>query len=435
MLTHALRAALVAALVSTVHMELFPEERPRTVRLDALVQEVLEHNQELKRYEREVTAAKGELVAAGSWENPEIETSLGRKELHERDGGLAGEGAAWSVAVAQTFEYPGRIALRKAIANGQLRLAQLAVQQFRQALAAKARLMGFELLGKQELAKAARQVSARAQELMSTLLQREPAGVAPLLEMRIIQASVLALRREALEAEKEAQSALFALNQLQGSPLSTVVEIAPTEIKLPRLPNPGWLVARAATDNLELQMQQVELESQGFKVALSKNERWPSIKVAPFYEEERAGEKEHTVGVSLSLPLPVWHQNSGNIAASRAREEQAQAALALTQRRVEQEVREKATAYELLLAEMARWSPKIADELREAALLGDKHYRLGALPVATYVEIQEGYLSSLKIINQTRAEALAAVQQLELMTGAALLEVREVTSPSRGEEK
>jgi hypothetical protein len=54
-------------------------------------------------------------------------------------GVLAGEGTAWGVSVTQTFEWPGRIALRKALANQQVELAELGLARYRAALSAAGR--------------------------------------------------------------------------------------------------------------------------------------------------------------------------------------------------------------------------------------------------------------------------------------------------------
>ena len=61
-------------------------------------------------------------------------------------GGPTAEGVAWSVSVRQTFEWPGRIPLRKAIANQQIQLAELGFAQFKAALAARTRSLAFRLV-------------------------------------------------------------------------------------------------------------------------------------------------------------------------------------------------------------------------------------------------------------------------------------------------
>jgi outer membrane protein, heavy metal efflux system len=75
-------------------------------------------------------------------------------------------------------------------------------------------------------------------------------------------------------------------------------------------------------------------------------------------------------------------------------------------------------SYELHRKEMERWNPRIADELRAAAELADRHYRLGAVPLATYLEVQSSYLDALDAIYSTRADALQAAAELERLTGS-----------------
>src|SRR5213594_1271688 len=109
------------------------------VGVDALVADVLEHNPELNFYRAEIAAAKGERQTAATWANPEVACTVGDKRV--TDGSFVGEGVAWSVSVRQPFEWPGRIPLRKAIANHQMQLAELGFAQFRAALAARTRTL------------------------------------------------------------------------------------------------------------------------------------------------------------------------------------------------------------------------------------------------------------------------------------------------------
>lgn len=391
---------------------------PAPLTLDALVAQALAENPELKFYEAEIAAAKGERKAAGAWANPEIAGELGRKRVR---GDVSAEGTAWAVSVQQTFEWPGRISLRKAIADRQVQLADAGLDQFRAALATEVRKRAFALFTSQRRAEATREVSTRGEELVATLVQREPAGVTPLLETRAIEASVIKLRRDASEAAQEAQGALYELNQLRGLPIQMPLTIADVTLHFADLPVADELIRRAARGNFTLRQREIELAQQGFKVRLSENEAWPSVTVGPQFSQEKAGDKETIAGVGVSLPLPLWNRNTGNIEAAKARELQAQTSLRLAQREVERKIREQAAAYELHRKEMARWNPKVAEQLREAATLADRHYRLGAVPLATYLEVQSSYLEALEAIYATQADALNAQAELELLTGAKLI--------------
>ena len=374
----------------------------KAITLDALVAQALAENPELKFYEAEIAAAKGERKTAGTWANPNVSSEIGRKRVR---GDISAEGTTWAVSIEQTFEWPGRISLRKAIADRQVQLAETGLEQFRAALSAEVRRRGFALYAGQRKADAAREVAARGEELVATLVQREPAGVAPLLETRAIKAAVIKRRRSASEAEQGAQSALFELNQLRGRSIATPLTLADFSPAFAELPPVAELIRRAAHGNFEMRQRELEFTQQGFKVKLAQNEAWPSITVGPQFSQERASDKETKAGLGVSIPVPLWNRNTGGIATAKARELQAQTSLRVAQREVERKLREQAGAYELHRREMARWNPKVADQLREAAALADRHYRLGAVPLATYLEVQSSYLEALEAIFSTQADA------------------------------
>ena len=177
------------------------------------------------------------------------------------------------------------------------------------------------------------------------------------------------------------------------------------------------LVAMARTNNFELRVRAVELAQQGLRVDLAKNERFPAISVGPSISEERAGERERIIGVGVSLPLPLWSRNKGNIEAAVARQMQAEVSLNVTERAVERKVVEAALTFETKRREMARWRPDSAQHFKDAAELADRHYRLGAVPISTYVELQKQYLEAVEGLLDTKKEALEAASQLELLTG------------------
>jgi len=389
--------------------------------LEALVTEVLRDNAELAFYREEVAAAKAGRKSAAQWSNPEITGAIGSKRVWERGGGATlGDGAAWSVSVAQAFEWPGRLALRKAIANGQITLAQLGLDQFRAALAARARSLGYSVLVAQEKAEAAAEVAGRFQALLGVLVQREPAGVTPVLDQRIVEAATITLTRRASQSAQALRLALIELNQLRGQPPTAPLRLAGTTVLGTNLPALNILLAAAATNNFDIRMREAELNQQGFRVQLSQNERWPKVTLAPFYSAETANDEQRIVGLEVTVPVPLWNRNKGSIEAAQARLQQAEASLRVACRKVERQVADHAVGLESMLTEMAEWRPDVQKQLREAAELADRHYRLGAVPVTTYIDMQLRYLDALEVMLDTRREALEHRQQLELLTGQPL---------------
>ena len=385
----------------------------------ALVRQALANNPELKFYTAEIAAAKGTLKTAGTIRNPELNTEAGYKNARDNFGGPSGEGATWSVSVNQTFEYPGRIALRKAIAKGDANLAELHLQQFRLTLAARVRTLAYSISIAQERSIASREVADRFQALSDVLAQRPPAGVTPLLETRIIDANTLNFRRQELEAALAAKTAVAELNQLCGRPATAALQVNADNLNLLQM-SLQTLVNAARTNAFDIRIRQRELAQQGFKVALARNERFPAIAVGPYYSQENAADKEQRAGIGISLPLPFWDRNIGNIETSKARLEQAQASLLVAQRDVERRVTQSAATFEMKREQIANWQADTVAKFREAAELADRNYRLGAVALPIYLETQKQYLEIVSALHEMKKDALQAAQELEILTGLSL---------------
>jgi cobalt-zinc-cadmium efflux system outer membrane protein len=388
-----------------------------TSTIESLVAETVANNPELKFYEAEIAAARAGHEAAGLLANPELGAEVGHKSATALSGVSLGDGPAWQVSVKQTFEWPGRQGLRKAIANSDVELAELGLARFRADLAARARLLGHDLYAAQEQAAATREVAHRFEALLDVLTQRDPAGLAPQLEKRIIEATALTLQRRASAAELSVRTALLELNQLRGVSPQTPIQIAPAKLAFRPADTLEALLEQARTNNFDLRMRAAELTQQGFRVDLEKNERFPAFSVAPFYSEERAADKERIYGLGLTIPLPLWNRNAANVAASQARQQQAETMILVAQREVERKLAASVLAYETKLAEMAEWHADSLNQFRDAAALADRHYRLGAVPVTTYVELQRQYLEAVDALLQTQRDALVSASEIESLTG------------------
>lgn len=390
--------------------------------LEAVVAEVLEHNPEVNFYNTEIAAARGEARTAAQWINPEFSTSIGSKRV--TGGSLAQEGVAWSVSIRQTFEWPGRIPLRKAIANQQRALAELGFAQFKAALAVHTRIAAFALFAAQQKTEAAQEVANRFHTLREVLVQRDVAGVTPELELRILEATEITLLRKVSEAAVAEQTATLELNQLRGQPWQREIAITPVDLTFTAAPEPHALLVAAQRNNFELRMRQVELAQQGFKVSLAQKDQYPSFTVGPYFSQERAGDHERQIGLGLEIPLPLWNRNEGSIETALARQQQAETSLLVAHRAIEKRVMETALIYKTKLTEMAKWRPESVPEFRKAAALADRHYRLGAVPLSIYVELQKQYLDAVEALVDTKREALDAGQHLELLTGLDIHAVR-----------
>ncbi|MBK8477318.1 MAG: TolC family protein [Opitutaceae bacterium] len=386
------------------------------VPVEALVAEISAGHPELRYFEAELAAARAGVRGVASVA-PELSVELGRKRVRAAGGELVGEGTAWSVSLAQTFEWPGRLALRKAVAGREVALAEVGLARFRAALESRARGLAYGLHAAGTKAAAIREVADRFASLKETFLAREPGGLTPLLETRAIEAQELVLQRRATAAELELQSALLELNQLRGLAPDTALVLAPSAPLFGDAPELSALLAAARENNFEFRSRRLELERQGYALRLARHERYPAVTVSPYYASEGGDGRETTVGVGLSLPLPVTRTPRAGVDAAEARRIQAEATVRTAQRELERDVTLAAQTFVAKVEEIRTWSPESVSKFREAAATADRHYRLGAVPLGTYLELQSAYLEATEALLDTQAEALAAGLRLQLLTG------------------
>ncbi len=380
-----------------------------------LVAEALQKNPEVRFYEAEIAAARGGRQTAGQLTNPELSTELGGMSLAQ-----AKEGLVWRASILQVFDFPGRMSLRKAIADRDITLAELGLQQFKSQLANEVRARAGDVILLKRKEDAARSVRARLESLIEVLVQRDTGSVSALLERRILEATLLTSDRTLTDASKLVREATATLAVLCGRGPDQPIQLSGVFTSFPTVPHLESLKQQAAQSNFDLQQKRLNVAKQGLKIDLSKSDRWGNITFGPYMAGQHAGGTQIEGGFVVSIPLPLWNKNKGNIAAEEARTQQAEALLLATLRDLERDLAVARSAYLSELDALSRWRPESEKQFSDAAAEADRHYRLGAVPAATYVEMQRGYLDAMDSLIESRRNAWKHRMEIEHLTGTAL---------------
>lgn len=388
------------------------------VSIDALARDVVTNNPERRFYVQQIGLAGAERDAAGRLPDPEVTVEFGERRAGDPvTGAPTGDGLAYSVSIVQPIDFAGRAALRRAIAAHQIDLARIGLAQFDATLASRARSLGYALFAADEKASAARDVAARMRALAKVMIARDPAGPAPALDAAILEAGAITAERNAAAADADANAILYELNQLRGAPFSARIRIVRPDIALPVLPAAERMTQEVNANNFELQSLRAQLQQQGLRVDLARKQRAPTVAVGPYYDHSRSDNRETNYGLRLTTTLPVWNSQAAGVAQEQSRQAQADATLIGAQRRIERQVYEQAALYDAKRGALARWPADAPARFAGAAASADSNFRLGAIPVATYVEMQRQYLDALSAVLDTRREALEAMLQLRALNG------------------
>lgn len=409
--------ALVAGVVTPVATQA-QTATSTAISLDRLAQDVIANNPERQFYQRQIETAGIERTAAGRWADPETVVEFGQRRAGDRvTGAPIGDGLTYAVSVVQPIEFGGRIALRRAIAERQIDLAKLGLQQFDATLAARARTLGYTLFAADEKAGVARDVAERMRNLARVIVSRDPAGPAPRLEAASLQAGAISAERTAAIADAEANSALYELNQLRGAPFAARIRIIRPDMTLPDLPSGAVLAEHADANNFELKALRAQFAQQGLRVDLARKARIPIVGVGPYYDHARSDIRETNYGVRLSTTLPLWNRQAGEVAVEQGRQAQANATLINAERRIERDVFDQAAQYDAKREALAKWNGASARSFADAAQDANRNYQLGAIPLTIYMQMQQSYIDATNALLDTRREALDALLMLRALNG------------------
>jgi cobalt-zinc-cadmium efflux system outer membrane protein len=406
---------ILSAALLTSSASLLPARDSTAVTSGDLVAEALQKNPEVRFYEAEIAAARGGRQSASQLANPELTTEMGGMSLAAQKDGLV-----WRAQILQTFDFPGRMSLRKAIADRDITLAELGLFQFKSQLSNEVRARAGDVLLLKRKEDAARSVRERLEALIDVLVQRDTGSVSALLERRILEATLLTSDRTLTDASKQVREAMATLAVLCGRGPDQAIQLSGAVTSFPSAPQMETLKQQAARTNFDLQQKRLNVAKQGLKIDLTKSERWGNITFGPYMAGQHAGGTQIEGGFAFSIPLPLWNKNKGNVAAEEARTQQAEALLLATLRDLERDLSVQRSAYLAELDALSRWRPESEKQFADAAAEADRHYRLGAVPAATYVEMQRGYLDAMDSLIESRRNAWKHRMEIERLTGTAL---------------
>jgi cobalt-zinc-cadmium efflux system outer membrane protein len=277
--------------------------------------------------------------------------------------------------------------------------------------------LGYRLFAAGERADAAAAVAGRMRSLAAVLVARDPAGPAPRLEAAVLEASAINAERIAAEAQASYNAILYELNGLRGQPFPARLRILRPPMAPPLLPDVTVLADRLESGNFELLALKAQLGQQGLSVRLAEKSRVGAISIGPYLTRERGDVRDTIAGVRAQTTIPLWNRQEGDVAAAESRAAQGEAALIATRRRLLASLHADAALYRARSEALAKWPGDAPQHFAEVAAEADRAYRLGAVPLATYVQMQTGWLDAQTAVLETRAGLWEARENIRILTG------------------
>lgn len=363
-------------------------------------------NLELAAVRRSRAVREAEVRAAGQWANPEFSGEITKDVPHG------------DLAIGLPVDISGRRSNRVAVAKAGLAMADVDVANAMRQLRRDTRLAFYGVLAADEAMALAESVVQVAQRFKDVTQARFDEGAAPRLD--VMGADLGLVRAKAdLELARSARRAYQAdLNALLNRPPGMTLALAGEAFDVPALPTLDRATAAALATNIDLVTLDREAAIETSTFGLLKAERVPMPTFSFGTALNAPG--EFTVGphAGVSIELPLFSRNQGEMAGSLARSDTIKARREALRRRVEARVYAAMERVAAQRAQVDAFRATIVPTATALQGLAEESYRLGRTSVLGALEAQR----SLRDIKYDYLQALlalqAAVADLEDILGA-----------------
>jgi cobalt-zinc-cadmium efflux system outer membrane protein len=286
-----------------------------SISLDALPSRVVSHHPGLKAARLAIAEAKARQIGAGRLANPTAGFEF------QNESRVSPRVA--SFALDQSFPVTRRLRLEKQLTAQLVTAAELEVREAERHLIAEARRLAVNLLALDQQRSLRQQQTLLAQELVTFTQSRAEAGELSPLDAAQARVDAQRLPLESRRIETERLALLGALKPLLGLTPEDDLQFSSTlpDLKLP--PRGPWHLRP------DYQLAQTREQTALTESELAKSRRWQDLNAGLFAAREQqdlsSSQTEHTgfVGLRLSIPLPLWNRNQGEIAEKAASAERA----------------------------------------------------------------------------------------------------------------
>lgn len=355
----------------------------------------------IARAKAELKAAEGRATQAGVRPNPTISAEV---ENFSGTGPYRTFGQTeTTVAVSQPFELGGKRRARKAVAAAERELARISLRSAEADLSYDIIVAHAELRAAEDRAVLSQSVLARAVELARIAETLVDVGRDPPLTKLRADALLAEAKAESLKTMAQLMSARQKLALFIGSDDPELSAVRQDILSLPAL--------AADAQSLDERLAAAGRDAVSARVRLAQAEGVPDITASGGVRNFRES-KDTAFIVGVSIPLPVFNRNRGNIDAARAEGEAAEAQLA--QARLD--TRFSRRDAELMLSAANERVSALSGvglyQASEAARVAEIGYQQGKFTLIELIDAQEALTSAnLKLIEAEldRARALAAL--------------------------
>ena len=361
--------------------------------LDAALQAAFANNPDLAAAQWEIDIAQGGRQQAGLIPNPVASWDAEDTRRNSR---------TTSIKLSQTLELGGKRGARIEVATRAQDAAALTLEQRRNQLRAEVIDSYYGALRAQERLDLAQRSMTLAERGLVVANGRVTAGKSSPVEATRAQVQVSQIRLELNRAQIGLTDAYRRLATSTGSAATDFQVVATPSTSVPALPAAAPLLARLE-QTAELRLAELNIVQNEASVGLEKAQRIPDLDVS-IGSQYDASVRERVNLVGVSMPIPLFNRNQGNVLAASRRADQARDLRNATELRLRTETRQALDLWATANSEVRAFNQVILPAAQSAVDSATRGFEMGKF---NFLEV----LDAQRTLIAARTQYLAALAQ------------------------
>ncbi|QJI27306.1 TolC family protein [Pseudomonas sp. ADAK18] len=365
----------------------------QTLTLDSALQTAFANNPDLAAAQWEIDIDQGGRQQAGLIPNPVASFDAEDTRRNSR---------TTTIKLSQTLELGGKRGARIDVASRAQDAAALTLEQRRNVLRADVIEGFYGALRAQERLDLAQRSLALAERGLVVANGRVTAGKSSPVEATRAQVQLSEIRLEFSRAEMGLTDAYRRLAAITGAASTDFQSVASQAMAAPALPPPSQLLARL-DQTAELRLAELQIQQREAALGLEKAERIPNLDVS-IGSQYDASVRERVNVVGVSMPIPLFNRNQGNVLSASRRADQARDLRNAAELRLRTDTRQALDLWSTANSEVRSFNQVILPAAQSAVDSATRGFEMGKF---NFLEV----LDAQRTLIAARTQYLAALAQ------------------------
>ncbi|MDY7536319.1 TolC family protein [Pseudomonas sp. Bout1] len=381
--------------------------------MDQALETAFANNPDLAAAQWETGIAQGERQQAGLIPNPEVSWEAEDTRRNSR---------TTTVMINQPIELGGKRGARIEVASRAQDAAGIELDRRRNVLRADVIQAFYSSSTAQQRLLLSRQSLELAERGLRVAQGRIKSGKSSPVEGTRAEVQLSEVRLELRRAERDEASAYQRLAQVMGAPLPAFVSVGDPGRSMPTVPDSSLLLNRIG-ETAELRLAKLQIDQREASLGLEKAKRIPDLTVSIGSQyDERERERVNVVG--LSMPIPLFNRNQGNVLAAARRTDQARDLRNASELRLRTEIQTTLDQWMTANTEVASFNQTILPAAKSAVDTATRGFEMGKFNFLDVLDAQRTLISARTQYIQAIAEATDAWVRIERIFGDVALLTR-----------